>query len=259
MPQITPPPPLSDWTCVSLRPKAQHQAFRLACQSYGAKALTYSPVRLTRLPADADIHAVCQCDIVIATSPAAANIAAQSSSFNTKQSQHWYAIGPSTAKTLQHVGAVNVTYSQHDQSSEGLLNLPELQALDSLSVGLLTAPGGRGLLASTLKQRGAALHIANVYQREIITISPARLALLAQLKPPIALFCSSYEVFLAFWQQLSTSQCELLQHCRWVVSSERLKALLATHGMIEVLISHTAVPQGMLNTLILDVQGQRLR
>ena len=60
--------------------------------------------------------------------------------------------------------------------SEGLLELPALQELAGIDVGLVTAPEGRGLLAPALRERGAELLRADVYVREPIALSPLRTA-----------------------------------------------------------------------------------
>jgi uroporphyrinogen-III synthase len=255
MPEIKPALPLLNWTCISLRPEGQHHALRYANKAFGASVIECSPIRLQALAADDEIRSACACDIVIATSPAAVKFAAQSSAFSIQKNTQWYGVGPSTANALKKLGVTRVDYPRDQQSSEGLLRLPSLQVLKSKSVGLLTAPGGRNLIAPMLETRGAQLCLAQVYSRMALSISHDKLNALTQASMPVAVFCTSYEVFLALWQGLNDDARECLKRYRWVLSSERLAALLAAQGLVSALICHTAVPQIMLKMLANDVQA----
>jgi uroporphyrinogen-III synthase len=259
MPEMTPALPLLNWTCISLRPEGQHHALRYANKAYGASVFECSPIRLQALAADDEIRTACACDIVIATSPTAVKFAAQSNAFSIQKNTQWYGVGPSTASALKKLGVARVDYPHDQQTSEGLLRLASLHVLASKSVGVLTAPGGRNLIAPTLEARGAQLCVAEVYSRVAVSISHDAIKALTQVQMPAAVFCTSHEVFLALWQALNNDARECLKRYRWVLSGERLAALLAAHGIASALVCHTAVPQIMLKMLVDDVQAQRMR
>jgi uroporphyrinogen-III synthase len=259
MPETHSTPPLFPWTCISLRPEGQHHAFEYASTLLNTKFIACSPIRLQPLAADKAIGAACACDIVIATSPAAIKFAAKSSAFSIQENTHWYGLGPSTAAAMKKLGIAQIRYAAQGQSSEALLALPELLDLKSQSVGLLTAPGGRGLIGHVLEQRGARLQLAEVYERVILPIPQNDIDTLVQMTTPVAIFCSSYEVFRALWQALKQSEQERLQTYDWVLSSERLRELLATHGIASALVCHSAVPEMMFKTLLNDVKSEHLR
>ena len=105
-------------------------------------------------------------------------------------------LGPLLAELLQEVlerefetgrvvdavlGADDEIWGLRHSVSEGLLALPELQSLRGLPVGLVTAPGGRGLIGETLAHRGALVHLAEVYRREPLLPNASRTALIPAL------------------------------------------------------------------------------
>lgn len=75
-----------------------------------------------------------------------------------------YAVGAATAEALSALGHAAVI-PPDEYSSEALLALPALQAVRDQSWLLVTGAGGLGLLAPTLRARGARLAVAEVYRR----------------------------------------------------------------------------------------------
>jgi uroporphyrinogen-III synthase len=79
---------------------------------------------------------------------------------------HIAAVGKATANAVvAQGGKVDVMPSQ-DFSSEGLLALPELQAVQGQRFLIVRGEGGKETLANVLRQRGAAVDYAEVYQRD---------------------------------------------------------------------------------------------
>lgn len=77
----------------------------------------------------------------------------------------YYAIGRATALALHKVSARHVAYPTERETSESLLQLPELQYVNGKHALLLRGNGGRELLGDTLAQRGAKVSYAECYQR----------------------------------------------------------------------------------------------
>lgn len=74
-----------------------------------------------------------------------------------------FAVGAATANALQQHNIV--AFCPDDESSEGLLALPALQAVAGRQVALFCGRGGRTLLQDELQRRGAEVHRYEVYER----------------------------------------------------------------------------------------------
>ncbi len=76
-------------------------------------------------------------------------------------------LGAATATKLNARGVERVLVPTHGHDSESLLELDEFNHVQNQRVLLVNAPSGRQLIEKTLKERGAHIDIASVYQREI--------------------------------------------------------------------------------------------
>src|SRR3546814_3646262 len=114
-------------------------------------------------------------------------------------------------------------------NSEGLLSLPQLQHIETLSIGLITAPGGRGVLAAALADRARQLHVAEVYQRVPRTIGSAAWEKLAHITTPLAVMVSSGEALDALLQQCPASARAILDRVLIVAARARLRSEAHTH------------------------------
>ena len=88
------------------------------------------------------------------------------------------AIGPATARALNHAGYRVAVQPTEGFDSESLLRHPKLNAVAGARVLLVKGSGGRELLQGELTRRGADVAIANVYRREPAQPSVAELAAL---------------------------------------------------------------------------------
>lgn len=143
--------------------------------------------------------------------------------------------------------------------SEALLAHPDLLDVRGQDVGLLTAPSGRGLLANRLRARGAQVRIAEVYRREALAITPARLRALAALRGNVALLLTSQEAFDPLWQSLSPALRKQFIGRPCVVASDRLAALARSLGFDQVLRASDARPSSLVAALASHVGVARFR
>lgn len=84
---------------------------------------------------------------------------------------NWYGVGPTTADKLRDA-ALNPVYqpvSRYD--SEGLLDLDSLQQVQDQKILIWRGIGGRETLSAILRQRGAQVDYAELYQRKPIRYS----------------------------------------------------------------------------------------
>jgi len=226
------------WTLVSLRPQGQHAALRAGAAALGASTIALSPWRLRRnhdAASGAQLQRALQASRVVFTSPAAVVAAAGFAPiFAAAPVRPWLAVGEGTLRALQAAGIAHAQAPSR-MDSEGLLALPAMQQVQGQQVGLVTAPGGRGLIAAELQARGAEMVRADVYQRMPLRLHPRALARLSRSPRPWLLVVSSGEALQRTWTQLSPRW----QDC-WrarmsvVVASERLHAQAHALGFADV-------------------------
>lgn len=225
----------------------------------GARTFALSTLRLRPLDAKPALRAALACPRVIVSSPAAVRLANAQLRLSKRRGQRWFALGAGSATALKRRGIDGVRIPVAGSDSEALLAHPDLQDVRAQAIGLLTAPGGRGLLADRLRARGAQLHIAEVYQREALAIAPSRLRALAALRGNVALFLTSREAFDPLWQALSPALRKQLIGRPCVVASDRLAALARTLGFKNVLRASDARPSSLVAALASHVGVGRIR
>ncbi|HEU0154184.1 MAG TPA: uroporphyrinogen-III synthase [Arenimonas sp.] len=255
----SPAPVLAGWYVISLRPSGAHGPVRRAAAALGARVLPISTLRLLSMDAGVALDAALACPILVFTSPAAVRFARAQRPLVARRGQTWLAVGSGTATALRQAGIPEVRMPPDRADSEGLLALPELQSLGAQSVGLVTAPGGRGLIGETLAQRGARVHLAEVYRREPLIPRPSRTGLIAALPDTAALLVSSAEAFDALWSRLDDTSRATLRRRPGVASSPRLAARLAEEAFAAIVIADGAAPNALLAALAADVAGGRFR
>ncbi|WP_312708901.1 uroporphyrinogen-III synthase [Stenotrophomonas sp.] len=228
------------WTLISLRPQGQHAVLRRAAAPFGGTTLALSPWRLRRLQGAAveqRLNQALACPRVVFTSPAAVAAAAALVSLPAAQRGPWLTVGEGTARALLAQGVSDVQAPQR-MDSEGLLGLPALDNVQGLQIGLVTAPGGRGLIAAQLQQAGAQILRCDVYERVPLRVSRRALSRLTHSATPWLLAVSSGEALQRLWQQLSPRwQQRLRQQAVVLAASERLAVQAQALGLARVLRS----------------------
>jgi len=252
-------PTLAGWYVISLRPSGSHAPVRRAAAALGARVLPVSTLRLLSVDAGAALAAALACPYVVFTSPSAVGFARRQRPLQPIDGQRWFAVGSGTAAVLERAGVRRVFAPTERADSEALLALPELQEVRGQGVGLVTAPGGRGLIAETLAQRGALVHLAEVYRRAPVAPSAGRLKLLDELPGTSALLVSSADAFDGLWSRLPEPARLRLRNRPVVASSPRLAGMLAAHGFSMIVMAEGAPPSRLLDALAADVVAGRFR
>lgn len=241
-------PALAGWYVISLRPCGAHDGLRRAARALGATVFALSPLHLVPLESS-DLDSALAASRVLFTSPAAVRFAAAQRSLAARNDQHWLAVGAGTAAALQRHGIASARCPEHGANSEALLAMPELQRIAGCTVGLVTAPGGRGVIATTLLERGAALRVAEIYQRQPRRLPPARLQALLRLSSRTALMVSSGEALDIAWSQWPPGVRLRLQRQPAIASSPRLASQLQALGFVDVAVADDARPSSLLAAL----------
>lgn len=251
-------PALAGWYVISLRPSGSHGPVRRVAAAHGARVLAVSTLALRERPAGPALQAALACPVVVVTSPAAAVFASRQATLRVQPGQTWFALGEGSARALARAGVPGAITPRGGTDSESLLALPQLQAPLS-RVGLVTAPGGRGLIPGALAARGAEIHRADVYRREPLRPRAAQLAALAALPAAAALLVTSTEAFDGLWSALDAPGRERLRARPAVASSPRLAVQLAALGFQAIVPAPGAAPGALLDALAADVAQGRFR
>ena len=77
------------------------------------------------------------------------------------------AIGPATAEAIEAAGRSVDIVAARGFDSDSLLAEPSLQDVDGRVVRIYRGSGGRGLIAATLRERGAHVDYLEVYERRV--------------------------------------------------------------------------------------------
>lgn len=245
-----PAPANAPTTLISLRPAGEHAGLRRAAARRGMALIAVSPWRLQPCADAASVQALrdaLQAQVVVFTSPAAARHAAALSPLQRPAGSQWLAVGEGTAGALRAVGVAEVLQPER-MDSEGLLAMPALSGPGP--VGLVTAPGGRGMLAAELARRGVAVQRADVYARVPLTLPAALLARLQALPGRSVLALSSGEALRQVMVQLPASVAARWRANPVVAASDRLVALARESGFVRVQRADGPMPAQLVDAAI---------
>jgi len=210
-----------EWYVISLRPHGAHAGIARAARRHGAGVIALSPWTLVGIADPVARTALAQalaCEATVFTSPAAVRFAATLDS--PLACRCAVAVGAGSRAALRRAG-VSQAQAPRRMDSEGVLALPALQ--QARRVGLVTAPGGRELIATALQARGIQLVRAEVYRRAPIALSPrARQRLTLLTGTPACLLASSAQALEQVLGQLTPGEQQQVKALPVVASSARL-------------------------------------
>lgn len=215
----------------------------------GARVLALSPWKLVLHDdpiARAGLRAALAAERVLVTSPAAVRAAGALQPLRRRREQSWFAVGAGTAAALRRAGIDDVAAPAR-MDSEGLLALPGLRSVRGSTIGLVTAPGGRGRIVPALQRRGARVLRADVYERMPIAPSPRAVAALRALAAPAWLLLSSGEALAHLLDTLPDDAIAALRHARVAAASDRLARLAAENGFAGIITAASARPRDLLD------------
>ncbi|UTW48242.1 uroporphyrinogen-III synthase [Bacterioplanoides sp. SCSIO 12839] len=155
----------------------------------------------------------------------------------------WYAVGPTTADELS--GELHPVYMPEQRfDSEGVLELASLQQVQDEKILIWRGEGGRETLANVLRQRGAQVDYAELYERRQIEYSTKQWQ--AVLQPPSLLLLSSGQGLDIIEQQVDNLADQV---SAILVPSERVAEKARKKGYQQVLVAASARDQDVLTQL----------
>lgn len=181
-------------------------------------------------------------DLLIFTSPAAVRFALALALLRTRADV--LAVGQGTARALARHGVV--AQAPQRQDSEGLLDLPAMQALRGRHVALIGAPGGRGVLRDTLLERGAQLRELHVYRRQPPRLDRRHVDAVLALPRSARVLLSSVEALRNLLDLLPPPALARLRASVLVVSSARLAQAARAAGFARIVQADSALADDLL-------------
>ena len=150
----------------------------------------------------------------------------------------YFAIGEQTAQRLRDYGC-DVIVPRVDATTEGLLELPLMRAVEGLNIAIFRGVGGRDVLADELKKRGAKVTYIELYKRDIIptAVERARVAMASAA----CLIVHSSELLLA----LGVPPSAIASRLRLVLPSARIGAEAKRLGYQHVTVGSSATPRSL--------------
>ncbi|MFT8212126.1 MAG: uroporphyrinogen-III synthase [Symbiopectobacterium sp.] len=153
----------------------------------------------------------------------------------------YYAIGRTTALALHQAASRAVAFPSERETSEMLLQLPELQNISGKNALLLRGNGGRELLATTLAERGARVSYCECYQRSPVYYDGPEQSRHWQQLGIDRLVITSGDMLHQLYALVPNYYRESwLLHCQVIVVSERLASEARQLGWRDVLIADNA-------------------
>lgn len=158
------------------RPQRQAEGLVQAIESCGGVAIRF-PVIEARPLAQAKVLAAAES---LQTPDIAILVSANAARFGLRYAGDAAVavVGPATARSVEDSGRRVDIQSPGGFNSEQLLAAPELQDMVGRVVRIIRGNGGRELLASTLRERGATVEYLEVYRRVVPDVDPSEVAAL---------------------------------------------------------------------------------
>lgn len=161
---------------------------------------------------------------------------------------HWYTVGSSSAAALAEYG-LEVLQPTGDMTSEGLLALPPLSAVNGQRVMIVKGEGGRQQLRETLQARGARVEELEVYRRALPAYGPGELAERIRSGQVRVVLLSSGEALDNMVSLLDAAGQARARECVLVAPGARVAAAAARAGFTRVLEARNATDDAMLAAL----------
>jgi uroporphyrinogen-III synthase len=176
--------------------------------------------------------------------------------FHLGETSRAFAVGTATARALARHAIPTIAPARAD--SEGLLALPELAAVYGRRIALVGAPEGRGLIATTLQDRGAEVIAIHVYERAAPRLTQRHFAALEQAADPLILLISSAQALQNLTALLPTPLLARLRHQPLVASSERLAMLAQDRGFTDIVLARSALADDLIDAACRALARHRL-
>ncbi|MTI62875.1 uroporphyrinogen-III synthase [Methylophaga sp.] len=239
--------PLAGQRILVTRPQAQAAKLTGLIEEAGGEAISFPVIDIVALPPDTwGSLMLSHSDWLIFVSRNAVECFMAGWQQSLPEQLKLAAVGDGTAGAMREAGLPVDCQPDTSSGSEGLLQMPEMQAMQNRQVVIVRGVGGRELLADTLTERGASISYVEVYRRALA--QHERSACVRAMHAD-KLICTSVTGLDNLCRILAEFRAELF--CKpLVVVSERIRDHARSLGFRWVEISTDASDTAVLNTLI---------
>ena len=166
-------------------------------------------------------------------------------------SGHLFAVGSTTASVLQRWSGREVIVP-HDQRSEGLLTLPQLQQVTGKQIVVVRGNSGRELIKQQLIARGATVKYVQSYNRLPLPLDGAQLWQVWQQQQVRCIVATSNEILQQLFAIIPEGGVTWLQQRHWLLVSPRMQeqALALGINRQQISLAENANDQALLQQII---------
>lgn len=159
------------------------------------------------------------------------------------------AVGGGTAEALREAGYQTALLPDSEWNSEGLLALPQFQAVAQMKIAIIRGEGGREMLDKILMERGATILPVLAYRRILPDVDAA--ACLQQMNKQLlsVIICTSGEAVQNLKILLGETDWKMINESHLVVMSNRVKLLAQDLGFQRIWVTSKASNDAILEVL----------
>jgi uroporphyrinogen-III synthase len=233
---------------VITRPVGEGTSLARRVRANGGTPVLLPGLALRGLDSDAArtaLGALVRSHAAIFTSPAAVRFAFDLRPSLRVARETAFALGGGTARALARHG-IDALIPTERSDSEGLLALRAFTHVRGRRIALIGAPGGRDLIAPTLRRRGATVEVIHVYRRVAPRLTRRHFDALDAAPDPLITLISSGEALTNLMSLVPGRLIERMRGQIIVVSSARLVAAAREHAFGEIVLARSAAPRDLL-------------
>lgn len=160
-------------------------------------------------------------------------------------------VGKSSAAALQSFGLTAEACPEQQFDSEGLLALPQMQQVAGLRMVIFRGNGGRGILANTLRSRGADVNYVECYQRVKPAVDSHKPDQLGKITGADVVLINSADSLKNLCELLDNQQVANVSGMQLLVVSQRLVEIARKSGFVKPpLVADNATDQAVIDALL---------
>ncbi|URJ25056.1 uroporphyrinogen-III synthase [Candidatus Blochmannia ocreatus (nom. nud.)] len=161
------------------------------------------------------------------------------------------AIGRSTSKKMHNLSGILAKYPIDEETSECLLQSPELMHINGKRVLILRGNNGRTILDDVLRQRGAMVLSCECYSRNLLKYDGLEQCLnLLRLNIEILVITSGVVLEQLYYLIPKFYRIGWLIRCKLVVVSMRLASVARNLGWTDIIIAKSADNNSLIQVLV---------